>query len=241
MFDTTNTPFPSTRISADFVQVMTEEGDANGYNAPAAEHLGFTLIANRLVPETFIQAVQDRLKNFVFDYGSVLSPEFMFDKEFLEMLESDQLAAQLESIELNLLEGEEYTPREIIGDCHWSSFGHDGHREMELGIKHFAANEKSSLIDTLTGTFTRACFRPLGRGFEALLVLLVNCSHYRRRSHAGPVVGPTPNLPGRRAWLESNSMICIEVLKSNVPLRGTSIRAPLVCGQINQYCKGALT
>jgi hypothetical protein len=66
------------------------------------------------------------------------------------------VAGQLESIELNLIEGVEYTPKELIGDADWFSFDREGHREMELCIKHFAANEKSSLIDTRTGTFMQA-------------------------------------------------------------------------------------
>jgi hypothetical protein len=98
MFTNTTTVFPSTRIDVDFVQMMTDEGSANGYTTPAPGLCGFTLIANRLVPETFIQAVQIQLKDFVFDYGCVLSQEFMFDTEFLAVLDEDQLAVLMPTV-----------------------------------------------------------------------------------------------------------------------------------------------
>jgi hypothetical protein len=98
MFTNTTAVFPSTRIDMDFVQMMTEEGNANGYTTPAPEHCSFTLIANRLVPETFIQAVQMQLKDYVFDYGCVLSQEYMFNTEFLAVLDADQLAVLMPTV-----------------------------------------------------------------------------------------------------------------------------------------------
>jgi hypothetical protein len=82
--------YPSTPCNLAFVQLMTEEGSANGYATPAPELCGFTLMGNRLVPETFVQNVQAQLENFVFDYGAVLSQEILFDLEFLDLLDADQ-------------------------------------------------------------------------------------------------------------------------------------------------------
>lgn len=98
MFTNTTAAFPSTRINVDFVQTMTEEGEAMGYTTPASEQCSFTLIANRLVPETFIQAVQLQLKDCVFDYGCVLSQEYMFNTEFLAVLDADQLAVLMPTV-----------------------------------------------------------------------------------------------------------------------------------------------
>lgn len=66
------------------------------------------------------------------------------------------VAAQLDAIHLNLIVGIEYTPAELMGDADWFQFGHDGQREMELCIKHFAAQKNSKLKDTTRGTFMRA-------------------------------------------------------------------------------------
>jgi hypothetical protein len=66
------------------------------------------------------------------------------------------VAGQLESIHLNLIEGVEYTAAELVGDSWWSYFDHAGKREMELCIKHFAANPAAKLIDTDLGTFELA-------------------------------------------------------------------------------------
>jgi hypothetical protein len=45
----------------------------------------------------------------------------------------------------------EYTPWDLIGDEYWSRLGAPGKREMELCLKHFAANPEAKLIDTETG------------------------------------------------------------------------------------------
>jgi hypothetical protein len=51
------------------------------------EHCGYTLIDNLLVPETFIQRVISAIENCEFQYGTVLSKECLFDKEFLFSLD----------------------------------------------------------------------------------------------------------------------------------------------------------
>lgn len=66
------------------------------------------------------------------------------------------VACQLESIRLSLMQGVEYEPWDLIGDEYWSRFGAHGKREMELCLKHFAANPEAKLIDTETGTFELA-------------------------------------------------------------------------------------
>ena len=66
------------------------------------------------------------------------------------------VAHQLESIHINLIDGVEYTPSDLIGDEYWSRFGASGKREMELCLKHFAANPEAKLLDTETGTFELA-------------------------------------------------------------------------------------
>lgn len=66
------------------------------------------------------------------------------------------VAHQLESIHVNLIRDIEYTPSDLIGDEYWSRFGAPGKREMELCLKHFAANPEAKLLDTETGTFELA-------------------------------------------------------------------------------------
>ena len=69
------------------------------------------------------------------------------------------VACQLETIRLNLIEGVEYAPWDLIGDEYWSRFGPTGKREMELCLKHFAANPEAKLLDTETGSFELADLR----------------------------------------------------------------------------------
>jgi hypothetical protein len=84
--------FPSALVDAEYVQMMTDEGNANGYSTPAPEDARYTLIANCLVPEPFVQFVRKELEDCVFGYGWVLSPEYLFDKKFLKTLDPDQTA-----------------------------------------------------------------------------------------------------------------------------------------------------
>ena len=98
MSNTQNTRFPSVLVDANYVQMMADEGDANGYVTPAPEDVRYTLIANCLVPEPFIQFVKEELEDCVFGYGWVLSPEYLFDAEFLEMLDPDQNAVLMPTV-----------------------------------------------------------------------------------------------------------------------------------------------
>lgn len=66
------------------------------------------------------------------------------------------VAGQLESINMALIAGVEYTTAELVGDLCWSSLDDEGKREMALCIKHFATNPAAKLIDTETGTFISA-------------------------------------------------------------------------------------
>ncbi len=111
-----NTRFPSVLVDADYVQMMIEEGDANGYVTPAPEDVRYTLIANCLVPEPFIQFIKKELENCVFGYGWVLSPEYLFDAEFLEMLDPDQKAVLMPTVLLLASRGQ-------LPLCLWSGEG----------------------------------------------------------------------------------------------------------------------
>jgi hypothetical protein len=66
------------------------------------------------------------------------------------------VAGQIDSITRNLIDGIEYSPADLIGDEYWSQFDEEGQREMALCVKHFAANPRSKLTDTETGTFVLA-------------------------------------------------------------------------------------
>lgn len=79
--------FPSVLIDAANVEYMREEGAANGFLTPLAEHCGYTLIQDLLVPETFIQHVMAELSQGNFDYGFVLGKADLFEKEFLDSLD----------------------------------------------------------------------------------------------------------------------------------------------------------
>jgi hypothetical protein len=104
MNKTTNL-FLSVRCDKSYLQEMTEEGDANGYTTPVLSECGFTLIANRLVPETYIRGVQSQLENRVFDYGCVLSTEYLFEAEFLAALDDDQLEVLMPTVLLLFARG----------------------------------------------------------------------------------------------------------------------------------------
>ena len=81
-----------TPLSSAMVEEMTAEGIANGFETPPAELCAFTLIDNRLVPETFIERVKGNLANQNFDYGCVLSESCIFDAEFLDALDENERA-----------------------------------------------------------------------------------------------------------------------------------------------------
>jgi hypothetical protein len=66
------------------------------------------------------------------------------------------VAKQLDSIALNLMNGIEYSPADLIGDGNWTEFDPEWRRELELCIKHFAAHPKATLKDLRNGNFTRA-------------------------------------------------------------------------------------
>ncbi len=66
--------------------MMREQGDPNGYVTPKTELLGYTLINDRIVPETFIQRVIHQIKDTTFVYGEVLRDVDIFDVNYLESL-----------------------------------------------------------------------------------------------------------------------------------------------------------
>jgi hypothetical protein len=64
------------------------------------------------------------------------------------------VAGQLDAISNNLMDGVKYRAAELIGDENYLKFGPGGKREMELCIKHFAAQPHSQLHDHKDGTFS---------------------------------------------------------------------------------------
>lgn len=83
-------PFPSTQLEWSFVDEMRTEGDAHGYVTPATKQLGFTLIHDRMVSETFFQRALADIGESVFDYGPVLSATDIFSAHFLESLDTTE-------------------------------------------------------------------------------------------------------------------------------------------------------
>ncbi len=65
-------------------------------------------------------------------------------------------ANQLDSIKNNLVDGFEYEASELVSDEYWTEYDWAWRRELELCIKHFAANPRSRLTDTKTGKFVLA-------------------------------------------------------------------------------------
>jgi hypothetical protein len=108
--------FPSALVDAEYVQMMTDEGRANGCSTPAPEDVRYTLIANCLVPEPFVQFVKEELEDCVFGYGWVLSPEYLFDKAFLKMLDPDQKSVLMPTVLLLASRGQ-------LPLCLWSGEG----------------------------------------------------------------------------------------------------------------------
>jgi hypothetical protein len=102
MSTTNHQLFPTTAIDAEYVLTMTEEGEANELKTPALELCRYTLMADSLVPETFVQRVMDELTNHQFDYGFVLRKEDIFTHEFLASLD-DQEHTVLMSVVLLLV------------------------------------------------------------------------------------------------------------------------------------------
>ena len=59
----------------------------------------------------------------------------------------------LENIQRNLIDGEMYTPSELVGDENWGPWGGPWKREIELCLKHFAAYPEFGLRATGCGNF----------------------------------------------------------------------------------------
>ena len=59
----------------------------------------------------------------------------------------------LENIQRNLIEGEMYTPSELVGDENWGPYDGAFKREIELCLKHFANYPDFGLRATERGTF----------------------------------------------------------------------------------------
>ena len=59
----------------------------------------------------------------------------------------------LKSIQRNLIEGELYTPSELVGDEHWGPRDYAWKREIELCIKHFATYPEFGLRANGCGDF----------------------------------------------------------------------------------------
>jgi hypothetical protein len=78
--------FPSTPCETSYIDYMREEGDTNGYMTPPLEHCGYSVIANHLVPEIFIQRVIEQMHGGNYEYGLVLSKDDIFGVEFLSSL-----------------------------------------------------------------------------------------------------------------------------------------------------------
>lgn len=82
--------FPSTPCETSYIEYMREEGDRSGYKTPLLEHCGYSLIANQLVPEIFIQRVIEQMHGGNYEYGLVLSKDDIFDSEFLSGLDAQE-------------------------------------------------------------------------------------------------------------------------------------------------------
>lgn len=90
-FEMTNISlFPSVSVESSYIATHQREAFANGYDMPPAEHCGYTLIDGHLVPETFIQCVQEELNEHHFEYGQVLSEDCMFERDFLDSLDDHE-------------------------------------------------------------------------------------------------------------------------------------------------------
>ena len=101
-FEMTFDKYPSTICKPDFVKEMQTERIDNGYELDAPEYCGYTLIANYLVHETFIQRVIDEIELCKFEAGFIFDKEYLFSSEFLESLD-DQEEAVLMDLALLLL------------------------------------------------------------------------------------------------------------------------------------------
>lgn len=75
-----------------YVEMMQEAATESGYPMPPAEHCGYTLIDGHLVPEIFIQCVQEELSEHHFEYGQVLCEDCMFESDFLDSLDHHERA-----------------------------------------------------------------------------------------------------------------------------------------------------
>ena len=87
---TSTTPFPSALCEASYISYMREEGDANGYVTPANSLLGYMLINDVLVSETFAQLVLEDIGVADFDYRCNYKVTDIFSDDFLNSLEADE-------------------------------------------------------------------------------------------------------------------------------------------------------
>jgi len=106
-FDMTNISlFPSVSVESSYIATHHREAIANGYDMPPAEHCGYTLIDGHLVPETFIQCVQEELSEHHFEYGQVLCEGCMFESDFLDSLDDHERAVLMSVVLILVARGD---------------------------------------------------------------------------------------------------------------------------------------
>ena len=82
--------YGSTSCNADYIADMAEEAAANGYKAVLPDKCGYILVAQRLVPWTFLSRLQGELDGHQFEYGAVLSETTVFRAGFMQSLTADE-------------------------------------------------------------------------------------------------------------------------------------------------------
>lgn len=81
-------PFPSTRCEArDFRTPELQYGNLSDANQ---ERIGYTLVGDALVPESFIERVLHQMGPTYYTYGTVLKKEDMFLEYFLDSLTANE-------------------------------------------------------------------------------------------------------------------------------------------------------
>lgn len=83
---TQTTPYASAMLNELDAAQLCKNNAANGYLTPRQEDLGYTLINDRMVPESFIQRVASELVDAPFCFEEVLRVIDIFEEEFLESL-----------------------------------------------------------------------------------------------------------------------------------------------------------
>lgn len=82
--------FPSTRCNQVFLDEQRREALDNEYQMPDDQYLGYILINNKLVPESFVYLVKEELSETFFEFQHTLSEDCVFSKEFLASLHNTE-------------------------------------------------------------------------------------------------------------------------------------------------------